>query len=119
MGKMMASGEAVPITALEGVTAPQAETLAEKGINDVEALAAASIDDLVDFLDVSFDEAERILASARSIVEAKNAEITGDGNVLPVDEEVVTETEAAPVISKTDESELPPVEGEESVSRVE
>ncbi len=78
MGKMMASGEAVPITALEGVTAPQAETLAEKGITDVEALAAASVDDLVDFLDVSLDEAERILGSARSIVEAKNAEVEGD-----------------------------------------
>ncbi len=31
MGKMMASGEAVPITALQGVTTAQAETLKEKG----------------------------------------------------------------------------------------
>src|SRR3954452_4325367 len=58
IGRMMASGESVPITALEGVTASQAETLSEKGITDVEALAAASIDDLVEFLDVSMDEAE-------------------------------------------------------------
>jgi len=75
MGKMMASGEAVPITALEGVTAPQAETLGEKGISDVEALAATSVDNLVDFLDVSLDEAMRILDSAKSIVAAKNVEI--------------------------------------------
>src|SRR3982751_2192540 len=31
IGRMMASGEAVPITALEGVTATQADSLAEKG----------------------------------------------------------------------------------------
>jgi len=89
MGKMMASGEAVPITALEGVTAPQAETLSEKGITDVEALAATSVDDLVDFLDVSLDEAERILASAKSIVAAKNAEIDGEPEA-----EVESDTEA-------------------------
>lgn len=76
MGKMMASGEAVPITALEGVTSNQAETLAEKGITDVEALAAMSVDDLVDSLDVSLDEAEEILRSANSIVDAKNIEVT-------------------------------------------
>jgi N utilization substance protein A len=73
MGKMMASGHAVPITALEGVTAPQAEVLSEKGISDVESLAATTVDDLVDYLDVSLDEAERILGSAIAIVAAKNA----------------------------------------------
>jgi transcription termination/antitermination protein NusA len=73
MGRMMASGEAVPLTALEGVTPNQAETLAQKGVEDVEALAAMSLDDLVDFLDVSLDEAEGILNSAKAIVEAKNS----------------------------------------------
>ena len=75
MGKMMASGEAVPLTALEGVSPNQAETLAEKGIEDVEALAATTVDDLVDYLDVSLDEAERIIASATAIVEARNQEV--------------------------------------------
>jgi len=75
MGKMMASGEPVPITSLEGVTTSQAETLAEKGIADVEALAAASVDNLVDYLDVSMDEAESIRAAAGTIVKAKNAEM--------------------------------------------
>ncbi len=74
MGRMMASGEAVPITALEGVTTTQAETLAEKGIDDVEKLAATSVDDLVDYLDVSLDQAEAIISAAALIVEAKNAE---------------------------------------------
>jgi len=73
MGKLMASGEAVPISALEGVNAAQAEILSEKGVSDVESLAATTVDDLVDHLDISLDEAEAILGSARSIVEARNA----------------------------------------------
>lgn len=77
MGKMMASGQPVPITALEGVTTSQAETLAEKGIKDVEALAATSVDDLVEFLDVSMDQAEGIRLAANAIVEAKNVEEGG------------------------------------------
>lgn len=86
MGKMMASGEAVPISALQGVSANHAETLNEKGISDVESLAATSIDDLVDFLDVSFDKAESILSSAKAIVEARNVEVA-----VPDDDETVTE----------------------------
>ncbi len=74
MGKMMASGEAVPLTALEGVTTSQAETLATKGIDDVEKLAATSVDDLVDYLDVSLDQAEAIRTAAALIVELRNAD---------------------------------------------
>ncbi len=119
MGRMMASGEAVPITALEGVTPAQAETLAEKGIEDVEALAAMSIDDLVDFLDVSMDEAQTINAAANSIVAAKNVEV---GDASPAEEEedgepeveasdaasdVVTADEPADTPSSEDEAESP------------
>ena len=68
MGKMIASGEAVPLTALQGVSANQAETLSAKGIDDIEKLAAMSVDDLVDILDISLDEAETILSSAAEIV---------------------------------------------------
>jgi nucleotidyltransferase/DNA polymerase involved in DNA repair len=71
---MMASGEAVPITSLEGVTTSQAEVLEQKGITDVEKLAATSVDDLVDALDVSLDEAEAIIAAASAIVAAKEEE---------------------------------------------
>ncbi len=39
MGALIASGEAVPLSAIEGVTAQQAEALAEHGINDIDALA--------------------------------------------------------------------------------
>ncbi|MBV6495047.1 MAG: transcription termination factor NusA [Acidobacteria bacterium ACB1] len=77
MGRMMASGEAVPVSALEGVNSGQAELLAENGITDVETLASTSVDDLVEFLDISLDEAEAILASAKQIVDARNQEVEG------------------------------------------
>jgi N utilization substance protein A len=103
MGKMMASGEAVPITALEGVTTTQAETLAEKGIADVEALAAASVDDLVDFLDISMDEAEKIRSAAGVIVQAKNVEMGVEEPSVEetVEEPAVEETAQAPAVQET------------------
>ncbi|HEX7331744.1 MAG TPA: transcription termination factor NusA, partial [Pyrinomonadaceae bacterium] len=68
MGALIASGEAVPLSAIEGVTAQQAEALAEHGISDIDALAQTTVDDLVEFLDLSLDEAEVILEAARAVV---------------------------------------------------
>jgi transcription termination/antitermination protein NusA len=79
MGRMMASGEPVPVSALEGVTAAQAEDLKAKNISDVETLAAMSVDDLVDTLDISLDEAERILNSAQSVVASKESAADSNG----------------------------------------
>jgi N utilization substance protein A len=78
MGQMAAAGEVVPLTALQGVSAAQAETLAGGGIETVEGLAATSIDDLVDLLDISLDQAEQILASANEIVAASKAQDEAD-----------------------------------------
>jgi transcription termination/antitermination protein NusA len=68
MGAMIASGEAVPLSAMQGVTAQQADALAEHGITDIDGLANTSVDDLVEFLDVSLDEAENILTAAREVI---------------------------------------------------
>ncbi len=73
LGEMMASGEAVPITALEGVSPVNADTLAEKGIEDIETLSKTSVDDLVEILDVSQDEAEEMITAAKRVVELRNA----------------------------------------------
>jgi N utilization substance protein A len=108
MGRMMASGEAVPITALEGVNANQAEILAEKGVDDVEKLAAMSIDDLVDALDLTFDDAERIIAAAREVVAAKEGDNDADGEESAVGEETA-EVETGDVDVAIDQDE--PVEG--------
>jgi N utilization substance protein A len=97
MGRMMASGEAVPITALEGVSASQAESLSEKGVTDVEALAAMTLDDLVDTLDVSLDEAQSILSAAGAIVEAKNAQAeTAEPETAPEETQAAEEVSAEP-----------------------
>ena len=68
MGAMIASGAPVPLSAIEGVTAQQADTLAEHGVNDIDGLANTTVDDLVEFLDVSLDEAEQMLQQAQAVV---------------------------------------------------
>jgi transcription termination/antitermination protein NusA len=68
MGALIASGESVPLSAIEGVTAQQADALAEHNINDIDSLAQTSVDDLVEFLDLSLDEAETILDAAKAVV---------------------------------------------------
>ncbi|MDQ4122401.1 MAG: transcription termination factor NusA [Acidobacteriota bacterium] len=79
MGQMMASGAPVPLSALQVVNASQTADLKAHGIDDIDQLAAVSVDDLVDWLDISLDEAERILGSAQSVVEARNASSNGAG----------------------------------------
>jgi N utilization substance protein A len=71
MGAMMAEGKTVPLSALEVVSATHAEELKKRNINDIETLAMLTIDDLADILDVSMDEAQKILEAARAVVLAK------------------------------------------------
>ncbi len=104
MGMMMAAGEAVPITALEGVSVTQADSLREKGIEDVEKLALTTIDDLVEILDVSLDTAEAILKAAQEVVSAK-AE-TANSASETIDAEPAAATDALPeVIAEVDATE--------------
>lgn len=103
MGKMMASGEAVPITAIEGVTAAQAEVLKAKNISDVESLAATSVDDLADILDSSFDQAEKIINAAKAVV-AASAENTDEATTDDSEVETQEITETAESNNTTDET---------------
>jgi N utilization substance protein A len=86
MGAMIASGAPVPLSAIEGVTAQQADALAEHDITDIDGLANTSVDDLVEFLDVSLDEAQHMLEAAQAVVavrEQKLAEQTAEENGEP------------------------------------
>ncbi|MER3631755.1 MAG: transcription termination/antitermination protein NusA, partial [Blastocatellia bacterium] len=117
MGRMMASGEAVPVTALEGVTPNQADILAAKGVDDVEKLAAMSIDDLVDALDLTFDEASAILSSAKAVVAAKEAGVTDgqladSGKVAQMDKDQDVATDVGQ--SQPEENEIETVEAVET-----
>jgi len=101
MGRMMASGEAVPLTALEGVNSNQAEILAGKGVDDVEKLAAMTLDELVEALDLSLDEAQSIISAAQEVVAAKEGgdesepadEPAGETSETPDDAEVEAMTD--------------------------
>lgn len=73
MGALIASGGAVPLSVIEGITAAQTENLAEFGINDIDALAATTVDDLVEHLDISLDEAENMLNAAKAVIAAREA----------------------------------------------
>src|SRR6266851_1498695 len=87
MGALIASGESVPLSAIEGVTAQQADALAEHGINDIDALAKTSVDDLVEFLDLSLDEAEVILNAAQAVVAMRDRSLHGEGETSETGEE--------------------------------
>jgi len=76
MGALIASGEAVPLSVIEGVTAQQAEALAEHDITDIDALAQTSVDDLVEFLDLSLDEADVILNAARAVIALRDRSLS-------------------------------------------
>ena len=80
MGALIASGGAVPLTAIAGITAATAATLADRGIGDIEALAATSVDDLTEHLDISLDEAQAILDSAQGILAARDRSKQADGD---------------------------------------
>jgi hypothetical protein len=58
----------VPLSIIEGVSPQQADALAEHGVNDIDGLAATTVDDLVEFLDVSLDEAEQMLEAAKAVI---------------------------------------------------
>ena len=77
MGQLIASGGAVPLSAIEGLTPATADLLAEHGIEDIDKLAATSVDDLVEYLDVSLDEAEEILTAANAVISARDASKQG------------------------------------------
>jgi len=100
MGALIASGEAVPLSAIEGVTAQQAEALAEHNINDIDALAQTTVDDLVEFLDLSLDEAESILNAAKAVTAMRDRTIHPEAETAT--EEGAVETHA--VSAELDES---------------
>jgi transcription termination/antitermination protein NusA len=91
MGALIASGESVPLSAIEGVTAQQADALAEHGINDIDALAQTTVDDLVEFLDLSLDEAETILNAAKAVTALRDRSLHGEAEG---DEEAIEEATA-------------------------
>jgi N utilization substance protein A len=109
MGALIASGASVPLSVIEGLTAQQTDTLAEHNINDIDALSQTSIDDLVEFLDLSLDEAEVILKAAKDVVSLRDTTLQGGDEAAVETEETTGEEVAA-----TEEEEQPTVAAAET-----
>jgi N utilization substance protein A len=92
MGQLIASGASVPLSVIEGVTVQQTDALGEHGINDIDALTQTSIDDLVEFLDLSLDEAETILNAAKAVVAVRDRALQGGDEELGDDDPSGTPT---------------------------
>ena len=99
MGAMIASGAPVPLSAIEGVTPQQAEALAEHGVTDIDGLAQTTVDDVVEFLDVSLDEAEHILAAAQSVIRLREQRMpaTGEAESLETESDSQVDQHAASI----------------------
>ncbi len=77
----------VKISSIEGISAGDSATLAEHGIETVEQLAEATVDDLSDWLDLSIDEAQELLDMALAITEARRAHASQFAAAPGADEE--------------------------------
>ncbi len=104
MGAMIASGAPVPLAAIQVVSAQQADTLGEHGVTDIDGLVKTSVDDLVEFLDVSLDEAEKILAAARSVIEIRERSQPSGGEEGGASEAAAPDAEAQAAASAEPEA---------------
>src|SRR5215471_2908655 len=91
----------VRISSIEGISPGDSATLAEHGIETVEQLADATVDDLSDWLDLSIDDAQELLDMAQAITEARRAhardQSTGAGEAAEGDEVAEETAEGAAV----------------------
>src|SRR5438552_1898566 len=112
MGAMIASGAPVPLSVIEGVTGQQAEALATHGVNDIDGLAATTVDDLVEFLDVSLDEAEQMLTAARAVIQMRDQslQVSGEESETPDTESDSQMDQHAASIEADDTTEAAEVE---------
>jgi N utilization substance protein A len=120
MGAMIASGEAVPLERLQGMNPAMVSTLANHGVEDIESLANATVDNIAEFLDVSIDQAEALIGAAQSVVEsARDAGETegeeGD-EVMPA-EAGVEESASTPIAAAGAGGDEPP--GDEGTQTIE
>jgi N utilization substance protein A len=118
MGAMIASGAPVPLAAIQVVTAQQADTLGEHGVTDIDGLVNTSVDDLVEFLDVSLDEAENILSAARSVIEIRDRKLQPaeeGAESASLDAQDVASTGSPEVASTGSPEEAAAVEAESAV----
>src|SRR5215207_4025098 len=95
MGAMIASGEAVPLERLQGMNPAMVSTLASHGVEDIESLASATVDNIAEFLDVSIDQAEALIGAAQAVVESARVAAETEGEEGEGGEESAASEEGA------------------------
>ena len=111
MGAMIASGEAVPLERLQGMNPAMVSTLASHGVEDIESLANATVDNIAEFLDVSIDQAEALIGAAQAVVES--ARVAAEAEGAEGEEESAAGSEAAAANEASDETAGEPAEESE------
>lgn len=76
--EQMITAAVVPLSSIEGISPSDSEALAEHGIETIEQLAAASLDEISEWLDLSIDDAQDLLEMANAITEARRARAEDD-----------------------------------------
>ena len=97
--EQMITAPIVPLSSIEGISASDSEALAEHGIETIEQLAVATVDDVSDWLDLSIDDAQDLLDMAVAITEARRARLAQEEE----DEEAAETTEPADAAAETGE----------------
>ncbi|MFN7944754.1 MAG: transcription termination factor NusA [Blastocatellia bacterium] len=98
--QQLITADIVPVAYIEGITASDSAALAEHGIDTVEQLAAATVDEISEWLDLSVDEAQHRIEQAQEIVAAREAALaeqaaaTGTEAAAEQDEAEASETAA-------------------------
>jgi len=100
--EQMITAAVVPLSSIEGISPGDSEALAEHGIETIEQLAAASLDEISEWLDLSIDDAQDLLEMANAITEARRARAE-DGEEEQPDEETEESLEEAGEESEADE----------------
>ena len=108
--EQMLTAEVVPVTFIEGITPNDSAILSEHGIETIEQLAAANVDDLCDWLDLSYDDAEEMIGMVGEIVavrEAALAQEEADAEALAaeaVEAEVEEDATVVEAVAETTET---------------
>jgi N utilization substance protein A len=98
---VMAGGEATLADIRESLALDQitAQRLKDRGIENIEQLSGMGVDELVDAIDVSFDQANEILERAHRLLaqkQAREAQAAREAAAAPAEAEAAQETAAEP-----------------------
>jgi N utilization substance protein A len=120
MGAMIASGEAVPLERLQGMNPAMVSTLANHGVEDIESLANATVDQIAEFLDMSIDQAEALIGAAQAVVEQARATAEaeaaeGEGGEASAEESAASNEPGGEMAEEGEEETRPVVQHAASV----